>query len=61
MAGLVEGCSGARRAEGDNGGVGWNEPALRRAVREGSSVEVKERCLDNRDSCGARETFGLET
>jgi hypothetical protein len=27
-------------------------------VREGSSVEVKERCLDN--SCGAREPFGLD-
>ena len=60
MTGLVEGFSGARRAEGDNGGVGWNEAApLRRApVREGSSVEVNERCLDN--SCGAREAFGLE-
>ncbi len=27
-------------------------------VREASSVEVKERCLDN--SCGAREAFCLE-
>ena len=58
-AGLVEAFSGARRAEGGNGGVGWNEPPVRRApVRETSSVEVKERCLGN--SCGARETFDLD-
>lgn len=58
-AGLVEGLSGERRGEGGAGSVCWNESLLRRdPMTEASSVEVKERCLDN--SWGPRDAFGLE-